>query len=82
MGNRLPPSGEIEIVVCGPEPHQFRAKVEDVRNHGFRIVYAGATLSSGTEFLFQSGSLRGRARVMWSRRSGEDNEGGCVVLAQ
>ena len=81
-GNRLPPSSDIEVVVCGPEQHQFRARVEDVRNHGFSIVYTGATLPSGTEFLFQSGPFRGRARLMWSRRSGEHNEGGCVVLAQ
>ena len=81
-GDRLPPTSEIEIVVCGPEHNQFLAKVEDVRNHGFSIVYTGATLPSGTEFLFQSGPIRGRARLMWSQRSGENNVGGCVVMAQ
>ena len=80
-GKRLPPGEDIAIVVCNPDRRQLRAAVKDVQNHGFGIVYEGATLPSGTEFLFQNGSFRGRARLIWSRRADGGNEGSCVVLA-
>ena len=80
-GKRLPPCEDIEIVVCDQVRRQLRAAVKDIRNHGFRIVYEGATLASGTEFQFENGSSQGRARLIWSRCADGRNEGSCVVLA-
>ena len=80
-GTRLPPSTEIEIAVGEPAPKKFRAALKDVQNHGFAIVYEGPTLASGTEFEFQAGSIRGRARLISSRYADGRNEAGCVVLA-
>lgn len=72
--------GDVDIVVDGPAEQRLRAELADISNHGFRILYIGDLLSSGTEFTFRHQFFQGRARIMWSHRAEDHNEGGCLVL--
>ena len=79
---RTPVEGEFEIEVCDPSPRRVTATMTELRSHGFNILYSGAPLPAGSEFRFDAGAIRGKARLMWSRRLDEQNESGCVVLPE
>jgi hypothetical protein len=72
--------GKLEITFESPDQRRLEAELTDISNHGFRIIYQGELLSSGTEFAFRHQFFQGRARLMWSHRSERYNEGGCLVI--
>jgi hypothetical protein len=72
--------GQVEITLETPDQRRVEAELTDISNHGFRIIYHGELLSSGTEFSFRHQFFQGRARIMWSHRSERYNEGGCLVI--
>lgn len=78
--DRDPKVEDLQITLCDPSRRRISVKLKDLRNYGFSIEYVGDTLPAGTEFLYEGGVFRGRARVMWSRNCAEQNEGGCVVV--
>jgi hypothetical protein len=72
--------GQVEITLESPDHKRLAAELTDISNHGFRIIYSGELLSSGTEFSFRHQFFQGRARLMWSHRAEKYNEGGCLVI--
>lgn len=72
--------GQIEIALESPDNRRLNAELADISRHGFRIVYHGELLSSGTVFTFRHLHLEGRARLMWGRHTTRFNEGGCLVM--
>ena len=72
--------GRIEITLDSQDQRRLAAELLDISNHGFRIMYHGELLSSGTEFSFRHQFFQGRARLMWSHWTVRQNEGGCLVI--
>src|SRR5689334_12710483 len=77
---RRPASGHVEI-----HPEGFRAvsvlgEMVDVNSSGFRARHGFQPLGSGHIVKFAYGSVKGRARVVWTRILSDHVESGFLIL--
>lgn len=71
---------EGEVLLFAEALAPVRGQLVDVSNGGFRAEHNSPALTCGTEIVFQYGSVRGRARVVWSLLVDDRLESGFVIL--
>ena len=70
----------VKLTVDEPLPLEFRGRLLDRSEHGFRAVHQQTDLSAGQEVRFRYASAQGRARVVWNRVLPKHVESGFLVL--
>jgi hypothetical protein len=59
--------GEVVLTVSQPVEQEFRGRLVDVSESGFRAVHSCVTLSPGDVVAFTHQLASGEARVIWRR---------------
>jgi hypothetical protein len=73
---RIPIAGPVRLLPEGPLGKMVEGSVVDISAGGFRATHNCSGLSTGQIVSFQHLLARGRARVIWTRISGEQVESG------
>lgn len=80
---RQPASGPVRLLVEDPlQPRTVEGSLVDVSTHGFRARHGFSGLTSGQVVSFEHGARTGRARVAWTRVTGEGVESGFYILGE
>ncbi len=73
--------GEVRVWVVLPRRFEIHGRLVDVSSSGFRMSHGYTALESGQTVEFSHLEATGRARVVWTRISGERVESGFLVEA-
>lgn len=77
---RFPASGEVRLIINGPQSLTIRGRILDVSQHGMRVEHMYAAITSGTMLQIESGSVQYTARVVWNRIKDDGVESGFYLL--
>lgn len=77
---RIPATGEVRLLIGGPQNLSIPGKILDVSLHGMRVEHMYAALASGTMLQLESGTTTYTARVVWSRIRNDGVESGFYLL--
>ena len=77
---RFHATGEVRLVIGGPQSLSIPARILDVSQHGIRVEHMYAALTSGRLIQVDSGSSQFTARVVWTRIKNDGVESGLYLL--
>lgn len=77
---RFKASGEVRLLIGGPQAIAIPGRILDVSQHGMRVEHMYAALTSGTMIQIESGSAEYTARVVWNRIKDDGVESGFYLL--
>ena len=77
---RFHATGEVRLVIGGPQALSIPARILDVSQHGMRIEHMYAALTSGILIQIESGTTQFTARVVWNRIKDDGVESGLYLL--
>ncbi len=77
---RFSATGEVRLVIDGPQAISIPARILDVSQHGMRVEHMYAALTTGMLILIDSGSTQFTARVVWNRIRNDGVESGFYLL--
>ncbi|MBL8241786.1 MAG: PilZ domain-containing protein [Bryobacterales bacterium] len=73
-------TGNVRLLVGGPQLLAVPGKILDVSEHGMRVEHMYAALASGTMLEIQTATERYTARVVWNRIRNDGVESGFYLL--
>ena len=77
---RFSATGEVRLLINGPQPVAIPGRILDVSQHGMRVEHMYAALTSGTIIQIASGTTQYTARVVWNRIKDDGVESGLYLL--
>ena len=77
---RFPATGEVRLIIGGPQPLSIPGRILDVSQHGMRVEHMYPALASGMMLQIESGSSQFTARVVWNRIKNDGVESGFFLL--
>lgn len=77
---RFRASGEVHLLIGGPQRLAVPGKILDVSQHGMRVEHMYSALASGAILEIQSGDTKYTARVVWNRIKDDGVESGFYLL--
>ena len=77
---RFSATGEVRLVISGPQAISIPARILDVSQNGMRVEHMYAALTSGMLLQIDSGSTQFTARVVWNRITFDGVESGFYLL--
>ena len=77
---RFVASGEVHMLIDGPQPLTIPGRVLDVSQHGMRIEHMYAALASGMILQIEAGPSKYTARVVWNRIKSDGVESGFYLF--
>lgn len=77
---RFKASGEVSLLIGGPQELAIPGRIMDVSQHGMRVEHMYAALTSGTMVEIQSATANHTARVVWNRIKDDGVESGFYLL--
>jgi hypothetical protein len=77
---RYAATGAVEFTVENGRPVVFVGELMDRSQSGFRVRHTNQGLSTGQQVRFVAPSLKGTARVMWSRILAGQVESGFLIV--
>ena len=77
---RFHATGEVRLVIGGPQALSIPARILDVSQHGMRVEHMYAALTSGILLQIESGTAQFTARVVWNRIKDDGVESGLYLL--
>jgi hypothetical protein len=77
---RFPATGEVRLIIDGPQALSIPARILDVSQHGMRVEHMYPALASGMMLQIDSGSSQFTARVVWNRIKNDGVESGFYLL--
>jgi len=77
---RRPASGNVKIRPDGLPAISIPGEMVDINSSGFRARHSHQPLGSGHIVQFAYGSVKGRARVVWTRILSDHVESGFLIL--
>jgi hypothetical protein len=77
---RFKASGDVRLLIGGPQAVAVPGRVVDASQHGMRVVHMYAALASGTMLKIESGAETFTARVVWNRINSDGVESGFYLL--
>ena len=77
---RFHATGDVRLVIGGPQALSIPARILDVSQHGMRVEHMYAALTSGILLQIESGTAQFTARVVWNRIKDDGVESGLYLL--
>ncbi|MFN0101532.1 MAG: PilZ domain-containing protein [Bryobacteraceae bacterium] len=77
---RFNATGEVHLLIGGPQALSIRGRILDVSEHGMRVEHMYPALTSGLMLQIESGSTQYTARVVWNRIKDDTVESGFYLL--
>jgi hypothetical protein len=77
---RFKASGEVRLLIGGPQALSVPGRVLDISQHGMRVKHMYAALTSGLLLQIESGGNQFTARAVWSRIKDDGVETGFYIL--
>ncbi len=77
---RFSATGEVRLVISGPQAISIPARILDVSKNGMRVQHMYAALTSGMLLQIDSGNTQFTARVVWNRIRNDGVESGFFLL--
>jgi hypothetical protein len=79
---RLPAAGQVNLRPEGWRGATASGRLADRSERGFRAEHGLKALATGQIVHFEYGTVEGRARVIWTRITGDRVESGFLVLPE
>jgi hypothetical protein len=77
---RYQATGEVLLLIGGPQQLAIPGRILDVSQHGMRVEHMYAALTSGTMLEIQASKQTYTARVVWNRIRNDGVESGFYLL--
>ena len=77
---RFEATGEVRLIIDGPQVIAIPARILDVSQHGMRVEHMYPALTSGMMLQIESESSKFAARVVWNRIKNDGVETGFYLL--
>lgn len=77
---RFHATGEVRLVIGGPQALSIPARILDVSQHGMRVEHMYPALTSGMLLQIESDTAQFTARVVWNRIKDDGVESGFYLL--
>jgi len=77
---RFAATGEVRLIIEGPQMITIPARILDVSQHGMRVEHMYPALTSGMMLQIESETSKFAARVVWNRIKSDGVESGFYLL--